>query len=288
MRQENGRKFFYQWELDQRLIVDEACTMVQFANGTLPNALGVDVKELDGVRYAEVPNVLLQTAADLRAYAWDEKTKSVVGAAVFPVYPMEKPGQYAYTQTEVKQYDVLLKELEKQGAFYIPTMTDEGNVAWQKTMDHMPDAPEWSIVGPQGPRGEVGPQGIQGPKGPQGPRGEPGPQGVQGVQGIQGLQGSKGERGEKGEKGDPGPQGERGEKGEKGDVGPQGPKGDPQDAVRYTKQTLTPQQQAQARENMAVEEAVLKMLIEMEIAPVLLDADGTVLSDNDGAILLNL
>lgn len=69
MRQENGRKFFYQWELNQRLIVDEACTMVQFANGTLPNALGVEVREENGVRYAEVPNILLQTAADLHAYA---------------------------------------------------------------------------------------------------------------------------------------------------------------------------------------------------------------------------
>ena len=60
------------------------------------------------------------------------------------------------------------------------------------------------------------------------------------------------------------------------------------DAVLFSEQNLTPDQQAQARENMAVEEAVLKMLIEMEIAPVLLDADGTVLSDHDGAILLNL
>lgn len=50
----------------------------------------------------------------------------------------------------------------------------------------------------------------------------------------------KGEKGDKGDKGDPGEQGPQGIQGEKGEA---------PDAVLYTPQTLTPEQQAQAREN---------------------------------------
>lgn len=171
MKIENGRKFFYQWELNQRLIVDEPCTIVQFANGTMPNALGVAVKEENGVRYAEVPNILLQTAADLRAYAWDDTTTSVVGSTVFPVYHMEKPAQYAYTQTEIKQYDLLLKELEEKTGYYMPTVDEEGNLSWHKSMESLPDIKGANIRGPQGIQGEQGPMGKQGPRGEQGPQG---------------------------------------------------------------------------------------------------------------------
>ena len=163
MKREDGRSYFYQWELNQRLIVTEECTLVQFGNGTMTNALGCEVKEEDGVRYAEVPNILLQTAADLHAYAWDEKTTSVVGYSIFSVVAMPKPAQYAYTQTEVKQYNTLLETLEKNVAFYMPTVDAEGNLTWQKSLDQLPDIPSVNIMGPQG---------VQGPQGPQGEPGE--------------------------------------------------------------------------------------------------------------------
>lgn len=216
MKRENGRGFFYQWELNQRLIVAGDCTMVHFANGTRQEALGCEVFEEDDVQLVNVPNELLQTAADLHAYAWDEKSTSVTEHMVFSVMPREKPAEYAYTQTEVKRYDVLLEELEKKGAYYIPAMNEDGNVTWEKTMEQMPDVPGWSIVGPQGPQGEKGPQGEMGPQG------EVGPQGPQGVQGPQGLRGEQGIQGERGDVGPPGPAGETGPKGEKGDKGDPG------------------------------------------------------------------
>ena len=78
--------------------------------------------------------------------------------------------------------------------------------------------------------------------------------GAPGEAGPQGPQGIPGEQGPQGERGPVGPQGENGEKGDKGDTGPAGPQGEPgqdapQESVLYTPQTLTTDQQAQAREN---------------------------------------
>lgn len=58
----------------------------------------------------------------------------------------------------------------------------------------------------------------------------------------------KGEKGDRGERGDKGDQGAQGEKGDKGDPGQNAP----QEAILYTKQNLTPEQQAQARENIGI------------------------------------
>ena len=97
-----------------------------------------------------------------------------------------------------------------------------------QTMDLMDGAP-----------GEIGEPGPAGPQGEKGEQGEPGPAGSQG---------------------EPGPQGEKGEKGDKGDTGPAGPQGEPgkdapQEAVLYTAQSLSDEQQAQARENIAAARA---------------------------------
>ena len=57
--------------------------------------------------------------------------------------------------------------------------------------------------------------------------------------------------------------------------------------VSYTQQELTKDQKAQARENIGVREAVLEMLVEFGIAPVLLGEQGAVLTDGNDAILIN-
>lgn len=78
------------------------------------------------------------------------------------------------------------------------------------------------------------------------------------VQTMDLLDGAPGEPGPQGPQGEPG---EKGEKGEKGDVGPAGPQGEPgqdapQESVLYTPQTLTTDQQAQARENIGAADVV--------------------------------
>lgn len=132
-----------------------------------------------------------------------------------------------------------------------------------QTMDLLDGAP--GEPGPQGPQGEQGEKGDTGATGPIGPRGEPGPQGIQGEQGPQG------EKGETGAQGPQGLQGEQGPQGEKGDPGPAGPQGKPgmdapQEAVLYTPQTLTTEQQAQARENISAADAKRVEAVETALA----------------------
>ena len=191
MRIANGKKYFYQWELNQKLEVPENCNIVFFSNGTRKDSWGIDV--VDG--FVDVPDELLQIAADLHCYGWDDDTTTVIVHAVFWVEPMAKPEKYAYTPTEVKRYDEVMKLLQERGAYYIPVQDADGNVTWEKTMEQMPDVPGWSIVGPPGPTGE---------RGPAGERGEQGIQGEKGDKGDPGEQGPKGDRGEQGPKGDPG------------------------------------------------------------------------------------
>lgn len=65
---------------------------------------------------------------------------------------------------------------------------------------------------------------------------------------------------------------------------PQG--GSAEDCVKYTEQTLTEEQKAQARQNIGIEAAVLDILLSLDLAGALLDSDGAVLTGADGALLL--
>ncbi len=144
----------------------------------------------------------------------------------------------------------------------------------------------------QGPRGEPGRDGAKGEKG------DPGAKGDKGDPGAPGARGEKGEKGDPGRDGSPGATGatprftvtavtgEAGTaasvkqtgtaenpmveftipQGMKGDTGARGEKGDPgkdapQEAVRYTAQTLDDAQKAQARENIgAADETTVSSL----------------------------
>ena len=163
MRKEDGKKLFYQWEQNQRLVVDETCSVVQFCNGTLPEALACEVKEEDGVCYDMVPNILLQTAAELHAYAWNEENSSVIGHCVFSVVPAPKPNDYIYTEVE-------LRTVEKMVLEALEIAKENGDFKG-----------DTGATGAQGPQGEKGDQGVQGEKGE---TGEQGPQGERGADGY--------------------------------------------------------------------------------------------------------
>ena len=58
------RNYLYQWDLNQKVIVvdNDSVNEVHFANeGQNDNALTVEVKEDSKARYAEIPNILLQS-----------------------------------------------------------------------------------------------------------------------------------------------------------------------------------------------------------------------------------
>lgn len=103
---EDGRKEFFQWDVNRRLIIeDSGITQVHFCNRTDECSLGVEVYADGGKRYADVPNILLQTDWDIRVYAYDtEYTKHYT---IFNVVKRSKPADYVYTETEVLNYDKL-------------------------------------------------------------------------------------------------------------------------------------------------------------------------------------
>lgn len=103
----DGRTCFYQWDYNQKLIVeDPSIVEVHFCNRTDDCSLIVEVK--DGL--VEVPNILLQTAWPIRAYAYTGQSTKV--EEKFKVTARSKPSDYVYTETEVKNYDNLRKEIE--------------------------------------------------------------------------------------------------------------------------------------------------------------------------------
>ena len=117
----NDEERLWQWDVGQRLIVaDDICSEVHFCNGTSECALVCEVYEEDGLRFVNIPNILLQDANPLKVFNMlcgddEQHTKN---AEIFPVFKRSKPDDYVYTETEIKSYAVLSKridELEKNG-----------------------------------------------------------------------------------------------------------------------------------------------------------------------------
>lgn len=109
----DGREYFYQWDLDRELIVnDSTIKEVHYCNRTDDCSLVVEVK--NGI--APVPNQILQHSFDVRVFAYDGS--ATLHEQVFKVKPRTKPSDYVYTETEVKSYEYLdakLTEIERQG-----------------------------------------------------------------------------------------------------------------------------------------------------------------------------
>ena len=115
---EDGRTSFWQWDLNQRLIVgDNSCGEVHFCNKTGSCSLVCEVYTENRQRFVNVPNVLLQTDATISVFVnvkmgSAEYTKH---SEKFMVLPRTKPDDYIYTETELLTYEALdarIKALE--------------------------------------------------------------------------------------------------------------------------------------------------------------------------------
>lgn len=107
---ENGRMSFYQWDLDQRLIVEDASiTEVHFCNRTDDCSLVCEVFEENGKRLVNVPNILLQDNWTIRVYAYCANYTKI--EEKFNVFSRSKPADYIYTETEIKNYDDLAERI---------------------------------------------------------------------------------------------------------------------------------------------------------------------------------
>ena len=114
----DGREYFYQWDIDRKLIVEDPTVKeAHFTNRATNDAYVCETYVEDGITLVNVPNILLQTNWRIQAYAYDGKhTKHDV---CYEVKSRSKPNDYVYTETEIKNYDALLERveaLEKGGA----------------------------------------------------------------------------------------------------------------------------------------------------------------------------
>lgn len=108
----DGRQAFYQWDIDQRVVVeDRSITQVHYCNRTDDCALICECYELDSLWVADVPNILLQDNWRIRVYAYD-------GCATrheqrFDVIARSKPDTYVYTETEVLNYETIKAQMDR-------------------------------------------------------------------------------------------------------------------------------------------------------------------------------
>lgn len=235
----DGREAFFQWDLNQKLVIEKHCDMVHFAMGD--TVLATEVKELMGEYVAEVPNIMLQNAGQLTVYACVEgegaEPSYTRALAYIRIVARPKPVDYVYTETEVKTWEELERNVREAVAAaneavriassitdgkdglgidnfeYAQSLEDDG---YNELYIYLTDGTRRRFLikngskgsaGPKGDAGEQGPEGPQGPKGDKGDQGSEGPQGVQGEQGAQGPQGPKGDKGDKGDKGENGKDG---------------------------------------------------------------------------------
>ena len=93
----NGREHFYQWDSNQKLVVEDASILeVHFCNGTGNCSLVCRVYDEDGLRVADVPNSLLQDFWHMKVYGYTgDYTKH---DAVFKIKRRTKPDNYPYEE----------------------------------------------------------------------------------------------------------------------------------------------------------------------------------------------
>lgn len=108
----DGRTNFYQWDLNQKLVVfDDSITEVHFCNKTDDCALVCEVYKDGTLNLVNVPNILLQDDWTIRAYAVAGDSTEHEGR--FKVLSRSKPADYVYTETECKTFDSLENELKE-------------------------------------------------------------------------------------------------------------------------------------------------------------------------------
>lgn len=102
----DGKTQFYQWDSNQKLIVENTLVKeVHFTNAVLAEALVCKVYVDKGLTLVDVPNVLLQHAFDIKAFGFSGEC--VTDTATFTVIARAKPEDYTYTETEVYNFERL-------------------------------------------------------------------------------------------------------------------------------------------------------------------------------------
>lgn len=109
---EDGRKHLFQWDLNRRLVVDNAeATEVHYHTSNKEEDLRVLIENENDIRVAKIPNELLQKSGVFRIYLYD--SEHVLETAQFEVKAKCKPEEYIYTETDVIRIeDVIARFIE--------------------------------------------------------------------------------------------------------------------------------------------------------------------------------
>lgn len=135
MRIYDGRRQFYQWDLNQQLTAEglAAGDEIHFANATSTHALVVKAYEApDGTVVADVPNALLREAYPIMAYRYITQGDSehTVETTTFSVQKRPQPSDYIYSETEVLSFEQLIEQvkdaLKKLEGFEVGTQVKVG------------------------------------------------------------------------------------------------------------------------------------------------------------------
>lgn len=157
----DGREQFYQWDIDRKLIIEDAAiTQVHFCNRTDVCSLVCETYQEDGLTLVNVPNILLQTDWRINVYAYDSNYTKF--SAIFNVVRRSKPENYIYTETEVLNYNELLNRINEVDANIANSVEDylkenpiEVDLTGYATEDYVAAAIEKIELTP-GPKGEDG------------------------------------------------------------------------------------------------------------------------------------
>lgn len=134
----NGRTSFYQWDVDQKLIIncDIPDYQVHFENTSDEVCYTLEPYEMDGKTVVNVPNVLLQKSVPIVAwcYVLDENGNYTIKSKTFAVIKRQKPSDYVYTETEVLSFNSKLdKNVGAENAGKALIVGEDGNIIFQYT-----------------------------------------------------------------------------------------------------------------------------------------------------------
>lgn len=176
----DGRKYFYQWDLNQKITSDSfrVGDEIHFVNIKQMTALVVAAYELDGKIVANVPNILLQESYPIIVYRCiaNGDAASTIDKCKFGVEKRPKPDDYGYTETELytikTAINIALEEAKNSGDFkgdkgddgvgiaYM-TINNDGDLVVTYTNDTFINLGQITGEdGKQGPQGEPGNDGF--------------------------------------------------------------------------------------------------------------------------------
>ncbi|MBR4419837.1 MAG: hypothetical protein IKT32_03060 [Clostridia bacterium] len=114
----DGRKHFYQWDINQKLIVnDSTITEVHFSNCLCTDARKCETYTEGALTLVDVPNDLLTEYLDINVYAYD--SGATKHSATFEVVRRTKPADYVYTPEELKSWEEINEQVKANSAHIV-------------------------------------------------------------------------------------------------------------------------------------------------------------------------